>query len=904
MKNIRSYVLGLSVLGLASVGMTSCQDDFDTPAVEIPVAANESNTTIMQLKETYWQDGYNFASTIGDLSDITGNDADAGKHIYIKGRVTSTDEPGNVFKSLYLQDETGAIKFSINSYNLYLRYRRGQEIVVDATGLFIGKYNGTMQIGMIDDNNGEKQVSFLSSELFDTHRELNGMPDLTKIDTIDVPSVSELRTSVNPASMRKYQNQIVRIRNVEFNHAGTATFSYYHSSGVSQGIHDAGGSATDSVAVRTSGYCTFWNNVLPAGTGDIVAMLDYYQTSANNGLWQLTLLDLEGCMNFIDPSERPGTLEKPYTVEEAIAVEANGTAANGWIKGYIVGAVAPGVETVTGNGDIEWTAPTTLRNTLVIAPAADVKDITRCLVVALSSDSPFREFGNLSDNPGNLGKEILVKGDLATYLGTFGITGNKGTTDEFKIDGVNTSGETVPDGDGTEAKPYNVAQVIAKNPSSTQTATETGIYVKGYIVGFMPTGGSSTLLSAAEFSASGATNLNLVLGPTRDCTSASQCIGIQLPTSIRAALNLQEHPENLQRLVTLKGDIFKYCGGPGIKNTSSYVFDGDTPVKPDPTPVEAVSFINQNFDASTQIPAGWSQVQVSGDKSWYVPTFNNNNYAAMTGYKGTQPPFDQWLLTPAVDMSKVTDKKLSFTTQVNGYGSTTSVLEVYVLTSNDLNSATKTKLNPTLATAPASGYSDWAESGKLDLSSFSGTIYIGFRYYATQDANYATWCVDNVVLGEDPNGGGTGGGDEPVTPPAPAGDEVTIAATAITNVPGTTTVDGYTFDIEKNGGKTPPAHHASSSAIRLYADNTIKISGPRMAKIVFTLAKDAGYRYATVSASTGQITPAQATGDTSFTWVGDATEVSFTVPASSDLGSESGKPAQIRFTGITISQAK
>ena len=75
---------------------------------------------------------------------------------------------------------------------------------------------------------------------------------------------------------------------------------------------------------------------------------------------------------------------------------------------------------------------------------------------------------------------------------------------------------------------------------------------------------------------------------------------------------------------------------------------------------------------------------MSGDKQWYQTSFNNNGYAAMTGYKGTQPPFDAWLISPAIDLTKVTDKKLTFDTQVNGYGSTTSVFEAYVMTSNTL----------------------------------------------------------------------------------------------------------------------------------------------------------------------------------------------------------------------------
>ena len=124
---------------------------------------------------------------------------------------------------------------------------------------------------------------------------------------------------------------------------------------------------------------------------------------------------------------------------------------------------------------------------------------------------------------------------------------------------------------------------------------------------------------------------------------------------------------------------------------------------------------------------------------------SGNNYASMTGYKGTAP-FDSWLVSPAVDLSKVSAKNLSFRSQVNGYGSTTSTIEVFVLSSDDPATATKTKLSASWPTPPASGYSSWLGSGTIDLSSFSGTVYIGFRYAATEDSNYATWCVDNVCI--------------------------------------------------------------------------------------------------------------------------------------------------------------
>ena len=287
-------------------------------------------------------------------------------------------------------------------------------------------------------------------------------------------------------------------------------------------------------------------------------------------------------------------------------------------------------------------------------------------------------------------------------------------------------------GDGTEAAPFNCAAVIGG-------ATGTDKWVKGYIVGWVD---GMTLSEGAKFNNEATTNTNFLIADNAEETNVANCVPVQLPTDIRNSLGFQAKPGNYKKEVMLKGSLEKYFGTAGLKSVTEFKIDGaETP----DVPSEPVSFIDETFE--TGIPAGWANIKVSGDKQWFQTSYQNNGYAAMTGYKGTQPPFDAWLLTPAIDLSKVTDKKLTFDTQVNGYGSKTSVFEVYVLTSTDIATATKTKLNPTIATAPESGYSEWANSGDVSLADYSGIVYIGFRFYATEDANYATWCVDNVKVG-------------------------------------------------------------------------------------------------------------------------------------------------------------
>ncbi|MDE6528186.1 MAG: hypothetical protein K2L78_03985 [Muribaculaceae bacterium] len=140
MKLYKSLLLGM--MAIASLGVaTSCQDDIDAPEFnpDGPMATWKANTTIFDLKREFWDDARNYAVKIGEKPD--------GSHYIVAGRVITTDEPGNVFKSITIQDETAALTFSVNTYNLFLNYRIGQEVVVDLTGLNIGKYNGLQQVG-------------------------------------------------------------------------------------------------------------------------------------------------------------------------------------------------------------------------------------------------------------------------------------------------------------------------------------------------------------------------------------------------------------------------------------------------------------------------------------------------------------------------------------------------------------------------------------------------------------------------------------------------------------------------------------------------------------------------------------------------------------------------------------
>lgn len=606
MKKSLIYIYTALLALAGSVSLSSCDDDFERPPMVVPTAKRHANTTIAELKTKFYTGESNYATLVEKRDD--------GTDYIIKGRVISSDQAGNFFKQLVIEDETGAIQVNIDSYDLYKSYQYGQEIVIDVTGLYVGAYGKLMQIGSTPNNNYPGRIA---SDLAAKQIEVNGLAEPEKIvaGEYTIAALNDLIS--NQEEFLAKQCRLVSIKDVTFKDAGKATLADKDKN-TSRTISDG----TGDMIVYTSGYSDFYDYYCPEGKGTIVGILSFFNRS-----WQIRLIGVSEDENVAD------------TMRGLIGYELS---------------KAPG----TG-GDTPTPTPT----------------------------------------PGDA---------------------------------------------GTKEKPYTIANVQAG-------ATGTGVWVKGYIVGWID---GKTLADGAKFNADGVTvSSNVMLADAADAATTAKIIPVQLPSGeIRKAVNLQDNPANYKKEVLLKGNLVAYFGVPGLKEVSAAVIDGkEYPMGGDDQPSgDVVTSLDENFDASTDIPAGWFQKQAAGDKAWYVRNFSENNYITMSGFKGTAP-FDQWLLSPAIDMDKVSDKTLTFDIQVNGYGATTTTLKVYIVT-DPANLATATELKATFATAPAAGadgktkYSEWVKSGNVDLAKYKGKVYIAFRYQASKDANYATWCVDNVKL--------------------------------------------------------------------------------------------------------------------------------------------------------------
>lgn len=149
-------------------------------------------------------------TTIADLKDMYVNNGNKPITIshdcVIKGQVTTSDQVGNLYKSLYIQDETAGIEIKIGKNGLYNEYKLGQWVYVQCEGLTVGDYNGMIQVGYSDPT-GEYETAYLElSWLIDTHV-FKGAYD----DPVEPVVITE-------ADLRKKENlgRLVTIKGLEY----------------------------------------------------------------------------------------------------------------------------------------------------------------------------------------------------------------------------------------------------------------------------------------------------------------------------------------------------------------------------------------------------------------------------------------------------------------------------------------------------------------------------------------------------------------------------------------------------------------------------------------------------------------------------------------------------------------
>ncbi len=233
------------LLILLAVVVTACKKDYDSPPVKDLPAGNVLK--IDSLRKMY------VAVDTTITSDIS-----------VYGIVTADEVSGNLYKTLFIQDETNAIQLDLNSSSGNTFFV-GDKVRVSLKGATLTRDNNMLMVTNIDT---EKQII----------KQDEGMPLSPEVVTI-----TDITSNFVNGLYSPYQAKLVQINEVEFqcsemcNTWSDAITQYSEN----RYLDDTLG---NTVIVRTSGYASFANQPMPMGKGSIIAVVTQY-----GGTVQLTI---------------------------------------------------------------------------------------------------------------------------------------------------------------------------------------------------------------------------------------------------------------------------------------------------------------------------------------------------------------------------------------------------------------------------------------------------------------------------------------------------------------------------------------------------------------------------------------------------------------------------------------
>ncbi len=371
--------------------------------------------------------------------------------------------------------------------------------------------------------------------------------------------------------------------------------------------------------------------------------------------------------------------------------------------------------------------------------------------------------------------------------------------------------------DGTEANPYTVADAKI-------AATGTNVFVKAFIVGYVPDKALNEAIFGDAASAENAPT-NILVAASADETNVTNCMPIQLPAgAIRTALNLKNNPGNLKQEVILCGNIETYFGATGLKSVA-YAKIGAKEIGTKP-------------GGSTTTPDTPSTGKGSASDPYTVAE-------AIAAIKAGAPTYEVYLtgIISEVDYYNETYKSLSYYISDNGKSK-----DIQVYSGKGLNGADFTSKD------------DLKVGQKVTIKG----IIKAFNKNGTDIMEVDKNSTIIKIEGE-----GTGGEvtPKPETPDTSKGIIIDGTTVTLTNSAATAgesikvdfstlgyqnqqevekieLSDGTIISFDKNGESNGPKYYNATKGIRVYKNNKIIFNGKNtIAKIVMTCDSYSGTNY-------------------------------------------------------------
>lgn len=296
MKNIYFKAAIFSAISMLTFSSCVKTDDYELPEIKCTNKFAAANHPLTDL---------------AIIAKAKPTEADIIKEDYIvEAYVSSSDESGNIYKMMFLQDKpenpTQGIEIDIDGGNQYLDYPTGSLVRINLKGLIVQGVNGNIKVGSFDPNYpiGRINPNKLSNYMA---RVCDGQKAIvTAIKPLEFNSIADALK--NGAHI----NQLVKIKNVQFEEPElTKTFADESGTG-DRYITDKKAGRLD---LRFSNYATFAKSPISPKyekSGDIVLILSRFTSSSNATIFtdQAYIRTLDD-INFPNPRFNPGEPDAP-----------------------------------------------------------------------------------------------------------------------------------------------------------------------------------------------------------------------------------------------------------------------------------------------------------------------------------------------------------------------------------------------------------------------------------------------------------------------------------------------------------------------------------------------------------------------------------------------------------------
>ena len=277
MKTHKNLIYSLMLL-LASFTYNSCvqEDDFAIPSLEFD-AKWKTNKTLKDLITLINATGDDF-NTAPELIKTE-------EDFVVEGYVISSDEAGNFFETLIIQDKAEnpeySIQIDINEDNLYGFLPVGSKVQINAKGLYWAKDANVLKLGLTRDG------ALRALEKTEIKTYLGKISnEITEIKPIVLNSFSEINAS--------HVNKLISVSNAYFSNADLGK-TYALTTPPTDTNRTLLGNKCGTLIMRNNRFADFANINIPENSGTVTGVLSRY-----NNDYQLLIRDLKD-VNFTQP---------------------------------------------------------------------------------------------------------------------------------------------------------------------------------------------------------------------------------------------------------------------------------------------------------------------------------------------------------------------------------------------------------------------------------------------------------------------------------------------------------------------------------------------------------------------------------------------------------------------------